>query len=259
MSRKAFILCTVLISLLLGYSVASAEVVRVAVGRSQPPYFIVDQDRGIQHDIIKEALAFRGHEMTAFYVPNPRAAALIKDGRVEASAVIRPGLGFDDILTDPVISYQNVLITRAEDGLALNSLEDLAGYRVVAFKSATKLLGERFAKAVQKAGSYEEVVNQIAQVRMLYERRADIVVSDRNIFAYYVRQSVTENKIDQEFDYKMHPVFPPTVYYLAVPGEGIRRDFNEGLKKLRDTGRYKEIFSSYAEEFDASEADYPLN
>ncbi|MCL6414401.1 ABC transporter substrate-binding protein [Aestuariirhabdus sp. Z084] len=239
-------LWTGLLGILIGCQEVAATEIKLGVRTSIAPWAIQSNNTGIELDIVRESLAFKGYQLKPVYLPPARMKRQFYDKSIDGVMLAHDSLGTDGVYySDSHITFQNVAITLSEHGFVLNGVEDLSGRNlaIAAFPNARILLGKKFMMAVDGADSYQEIANQFAQVRMLYRRRIELIVIERQIFTYY------RNKAQQIGDallpVKVHSIFNPNYYNVAFHNARVRDDFNEGLRALRDSGRYQEIFDQY--------------
>ncbi|MBF0289428.1 MAG: ABC transporter substrate-binding protein [SAR324 cluster bacterium] len=222
-----------------------AEDLHIAIGRSLPPYVIQKSNSGMELDIVRESLKHKGYSLKPRYVALKQVPIVYNKKWVDGAMTITEDFGINAYFSDVVMTYQNFAITLAKNNLQINLIEDLQGKSIVAFQNAKIYLGEAFSKAVQSNPSYSEVANQLYQVNRLYSGRADVVISDKNIFLYYkIQAQVPDTKQKIVF----HSVFPPNPYKVAFREQKIRNDFNVGLKQLRESGRYQKIIQHYIQD-----------
>ncbi|MBL0319350.1 MAG: transporter substrate-binding domain-containing protein [Alphaproteobacteria bacterium] len=239
-------MCRILLLFILGILlpfVVEAKEVRVAFGQSVPPYIIQDSNSGIEMDIIREALAYKGHKLIPVYVTFSNITSSFIDKNVDAVATVNDKIGMDGYFSDVVITYKNYAITLASNKLKINSINDLRKGKVSAFQLATRYLGNEYATAVLENPDYREKQDQIIHVKLLYDNQVDAVITDKAIFQYYTRK--LKNKISTHQDVTYHQIFPWNDYKTIFRDKVLRDDFNEGLKNLRTSGRYKKIFVEY--------------
>ena len=160
---------------------------------------------------------------------------------VDAALTVSEAFGLNACLSDVVIRYQNYAITLKRSSLIINNLSDLAGKKIVAFQNTKKYLGSDFAVAIKKA-HYSEVHKQTHQVNRLYLGRDDVVIADKNIFLYYKSKI---QKFDTGAPLVFHSIFPSSPYRVAFRDPQTCKDFNSGLKKLKESGRYDKIMARY--------------
>lgn len=108
--------------------------------------------------------------------------------------------------------------------------------------------------------SYSEVVRQAGQVSMLYWQRADFLLIDRNIFLYWKNQIDARNpdpvtlgplRTDVSAPLTFHDLSRFTRIAVRAPMQNlfrsaqVRDQFNQGLRALRESGRYQAIIDQY--------------
>ncbi|MEO0380281.1 MAG: transporter substrate-binding domain-containing protein, partial [Pseudomonadota bacterium] len=222
-----------------------AEALTMTFGASIPPYAFPDTGRGIEVDIIREALAVSGVELEPVFVPARRIAFEFIQGKVDAASKDQG----EDLTThggiygDVSVQFQDVIFTLEERALTLTDPSDLSDLRVVAFQNASKHYSD-WLSPLQDSANYTETADQSLQVKMLHRGRADAIVADLNIVQYLTKLVAEEGKID------IKPVTTtnfadPWGYRPAFRTAELRDKFNAGLKTLIDSGRYQEIVDSY--------------
>jgi len=225
---------------------AQADGLTVGFAIAKPPFVFAetandtDVVNGIELDLMREALAVKGHTFVPAFMPYNRLGVDLKAGRIDAAATVRPELpGMH--YSQEFVYFHNHAITRAAADIAIAESADLAGKRVVAWQGATKDLGPDFARAVENAALYEEVGNQREQVELFLKGQADVLVIDGNIFKYWARQSGEDNAA---FTY--HSIFGErTGFVVGFTSAKMRDDFDAGLSALKTSGRYDAIFRHY--------------
>ena len=239
-------LATLLAGLLAGAGALAAEVT-MAFGEKIPPFCFPETDSGIEVEVMREALAYRGHVLRPRYYSFARIPIAFKAGEVDAAMT---DLGEDmtswgAFYGNPAVWYDNVFITLKERNLVITRPEDLQGLTVISFAGAARRYPE-WLDPVRKAGHYYEQNDQALQVLTLNRGRYDVVLSDRNIFKYFTLQL----KLNRSFRPK--PVTEHSFVKLNMADyrpvfrdRAIRDDFNEGLKHLKDSGRFQAIYHKY--------------
>lgn len=219
----------------------------MAFGEKIPPFCFPESNSGIEVDIMREALAFRGHVLRPFYYSFARIPVAFKAGYV-AAAMTDLGedmTAFGAFYGDPAVFYDNVFVSLKERNLLIRTPQDLRGLTVVAFPGAAKRYPE-WLSAVKKEGHYFEQNNQELQVLTLNAGRYDIVLSDRNIFNYFSSMLVLHKDFHPKPVVKQSFVKFNALHYRPVfRDENIRDDFNAGLRHLKETGRFDAIYRSY--------------
>ena len=215
---------------------------KMAVGLSLAPYVISETNSGISLEIVMGALKLKGYTLAPIYVPFGERVKAYEEQKLDSIMTIDERSGVQAFYSDVVTTYQNVAICLKSKHLPIARMSDLRGKHLIAFQDATIYLGEEFAAAA-KAGQYEEVATQADQVLALYAGKADVIVMDKNIFLYYRAQVAKQIDVTQPI--VMHGLFPKNEYKAAFTSKDVRDDFNEGLKRLRESGEYKRIMKRY--------------
>jgi len=240
--RRHLLICALLLPL-----AAQAAEVSMAFGEKIPPFCFPETDSGIEIEVMREALALRGHVLKPHYYSFARIPVAFKSGEVSAAMT---DLGEDMTewgahYGDPAVFYDNVFISLKDRKLSIKRPEDLRNLTVIAFPGAAKRYPE-WLNEVRKQGHYFEQNNQALQVLTLNAGRYDLVLSDRNIFKYFTLML----KLNKDFHPK--PVvehnfvkFNPMDYRPIFRDPKIRDDFNAGLKHLKDSGRFNAIYQKY--------------
>lgn len=224
-----------------------AEQVRMTFGFSLPPWVLADENAGIEIEIAREALAYRGYQLTPVYVPPRRIAHDLINGFVDAASkdqnvpITQDGFYY----ANEAFIYHAAFFTLDERNLTFDTPENLAGVQILGFQNASAAWPD-WLTASEDNGSYKEVVDQALQVRMLQRGRTDVVVADRTIFRHYLK--LYEREIGSAAKaVQLHEFAEPSGYAPIFRSEKIRDAFNEGLQHLKDTGRYDEIIAAYVE------------
>lgn len=227
-------------------STAMAADVSMALGEKIPPFCFPETNSGIEVEVLREALAYRGHVLKPRYYSFARIPVAFRAREVDAAMTdlgqdLRPdGAHYGE----PAVFYDNVFISLKERNLVIRKPEDLKGLKVISFAGAARRYPEWLA-AVQADGQYFEQNDQALQVLTLDKGRYDLVLSDRNIFKYFTLQL-------RQTGYKPKPTtehafvrFNPMDYRPVFRDRQIRDDFNAGLKHLKDSGRFQAIYQKY--------------
>lgn len=243
--KRNWSLAFVFLSVMCGMAVpVAAKTLKVAVGSSIPPYVIEAENRGIEFDILKEALASQGYGMKPVYVPLSRTLHLLSYGQVDGiMSTARKGL--PGCYTDSHVTYWNVAITLKDRNLRIDTVADLKDKRVLSFQNAKDYLGDQFAEMAATNPYYREIADQSAQNKQLFRGRVDVVVADRYIFDWFRKDPAMALvvNVDQEVTY--HEIFTPGNFRAVFKDDAVCDAFNQGLKVLKETGRHTEILQTY--------------
>lgn len=212
---------------------------QIGVSESIPPYVIQETNSGLELELLFNALAVKGHTASIHYLPFARTFYEFKAAKLDGVINIQEGMVKNVFYSNVAITYQNCAISLMSNQYNISSIADLNHKNVVTFQRASSLLGDEFAQMTKSNKGYQEQAQQIQQVYMLMKHRADVIVMDKNIFEYYLKQAFIEGKLTQRDLAQQticHPIFAPTQYRFAFLSEQIRDDFNTGLKQITDNG-----------------------
>ncbi|WP_404829987.1 substrate-binding periplasmic protein [Shewanella glacialimarina] len=237
---KAKCLSTIgLILLYLFTGSIQAKDLEIGVSFSIPPYVIQETNSGLELELLKSALAVKGHSVNIQYLPLARTFHALKEGKLDGIINTKQNMLEGVFYSDVVIRFQNCAISLKEKHFNLEKVTDLQDKSIVAFQRASMLLGKDFTNMAALNSQYSEQAKQILQVKMLMKQRIDVAVMDKNIFIYYLRQSYLTGKLTKEEvqqEVICHKVFAPTSYRFAFLHADIRDDFNFGLAQIKQDG-----------------------
>ncbi|WP_413702017.1 substrate-binding periplasmic protein [Psychromonas sp. KJ10-10] len=236
-----------LLTLCLLTSTSKAKEILMAFSLDIPPYIFQEYDKGIEIDMINAALAVRGHVIKPVYFPLGRIPLAFRNETVDA---VMGDMGVDLSLyggfyADPAIIYQNVFITLHKNNMTIREPKDLDGLRVVSFQESEKRY-PKWMKKVKDEKRLYGVSNQMSQVRLLLLERYDVVLSDKYIFKYFLKELQDKSKQpDVLLDEHNFLDLNTDNYRPIFRDEKIRDDFNFGLEQIKKTGQYQKIYSFY--------------
>lgn len=225
----------------------SAEV-RMAFGERLPPYIFPDTNTGIEIDIVRAALLYRGHTLKPEYYPMARIPVVFKNKQVDAVMMdvgenLEKFGGFYGI---PPVIYRNFLFTLKKRKLKIKGPKDLKGLNVVGFVGAGKRYPEWFSEGTQD-GSYSEKNDQSVQSELLRTGHTDVIISDEDIFQYYAQMYKKINHTSEILKVDKHQFTKenPLNYRPVFTNKKIRDDFNAGLEYLKSKKLDSAIYRKY--------------
>lgn len=230
--------------MLIGSSVSSAAArqIEVVAGWAKPPYVIADNDSGFEIELVREILQAMGHSLKPTYIPLGRTVRQLESGNADIVMSVTLSHDIDPaLLSDEYVRYQNTAITLASRKLAITELEDLAGFTVLAFQTADRILGPRYAAMVAQHAGYGEIADQHRQVKMLLLGSVDVAVMDKNIFSWLRSQL----PLWQQKEVRFHDFFQRTSNRAAILDDSLRAGFNRELARMRTDGRYQALADKY--------------
>ncbi|MCF6434320.1 MULTISPECIES: substrate-binding periplasmic protein [Pseudoalteromonas] len=231
-----FSLCLVAMS---AVKVEHSEQIIVAASPHLPPYVIQKGDDGIQLQILKQAFAQQGiTNVKVLYMPNKRAEQQLLSGEVDIALNFPANLKALVHQSNSLLSYQNVAVSLRENAFKIDQVSDLKGKSVLAFQNAPAFLDAPFKRITKSLLSYEEVVNQEAQIAHLMKRRVDVIVLERRIFLYYLSLYERSNEV---LPFRVHAIFSEAPRPAHFSDALLKAVFDEGLAKIKQNGQYQAI------------------
>ncbi|WP_286232979.1 substrate-binding periplasmic protein [Thalassotalea sediminis] len=221
-----------------------AQNVTVVAGLVKPPFIIEENGAGLQLDLMRKGLNKQGLGVNFYHAPNGRNITSYQ--RLNADIILTVESDYQHpslYLSKPYVSYQNVVISLAENDFVIESENDLTNKVVVAFQNAKKYLGKDYRKAIDYVIDYREIPEQSKQVEMLFLRRTELIVIDINIFKYIVKHA--ENKVLFSKPYKVHKIFEPQHFPAAFKSKKMRDQFDQAISEMRENGEYQQIINHY--------------
>ncbi len=242
MRRGSCLLFALIIGVLLPSTVNAKDRFVLATSAFVPPYVIKTGDTGIQLEIVKAALMLAGEKnIDVVYLSNKRMIKQLEAGRIDAMLNIPPQTHGQHIhISDSVINYLNVAITLQSKSLTIEDTTDLVGLSVLAFQNAKAYLGESYQKVIPAMESYEEVVNQMAQIDHLMKGWTDVIVLDSRVYDFYESQYVLNDTV---LPITRHLIFKSAPRPLAFRDKQKRDAFNQALKKLHQLNMYQALLA----------------
>ena len=215
----------------------------VIAGWEKPPYIIASQDSGYEIELISQVLARLDQQISMLYVPYGRTYETYKREQADIALTLTSRSGVpDELLSIPYVSYQNVAISLKKSHLNLYTISQLKELSVIAFQSASKVLGSEFGQAVKDNMLYLELPDQGRQVEMLFHGSVDVVVMDINIFNYFSSRIFGESQMDKVV---VHAFFPPTHYSAAFRDARLLQDFNREFVEFKHSEAYRLLGQKY--------------
>jgi polar amino acid transport system substrate-binding protein len=238
------------IALLLSGGSAFAQLrdtVRLTTGKWQPytsksaPYY------GFASHIVTEALALVGVEVEYGYFPWKRAMKLAREGKWEGSLV-----WFDTeerrasfFYSEPIVSATNSLFHLKSFEFDWHNFEDLADLRV---GGTSEYSYGRAFDAAEAAGifrTYRTISDEVGLTNLL-KGRIDVFPGELMVTYEQIRDTFSEQDAALFTHHPKQISEPPLHLILSkrVPGnEQMRNLFNDGLKRLKESGRYDQIIA----------------
>jgi len=230
-------------------SLATAKELEIAFSYDIPPFVMNNGTEGLEVDIVRKALSYQGHDFCVQQCSYQQLAIAVAQLGLDAAAAVRKT---DDgtYYSHNFIAFKNAAITKKSAGIVLNRISDLKGKDIITWQNAHRDLGEEFAALFSPdinapyMTKYRELPVQKDQVRRFWEGDKEVLIIDKSIFIWFTKQLSQQIQISDQPVY--HEIFPiPTQFQVNFKSRKIRDHFNEGLKHIRKTGVYEQIFDKY--------------
>lgn len=231
-----------------GAGPAAAKDVTIGMGNFAP-YYIAEGETGIFIDLIKAVFRRLPDHQPRFLFgrPNKRLWIDFKNGKIDAVSNMFGSVEWQGCRSEPVFRFRDVAVTRADAGLALKSIDDLAGKRIVTFQGAAGFFGPKFADL--DFAKYTEVGKPEIQARILYLGRVDVSVGDMFLFLQSVKTSTKPAM--EPADFAFHDILPPTLSRMGFHDRELCLRFDAALKEVRASGEYERIYQTYLKQLGA--------
>jgi polar amino acid transport system substrate-binding protein len=226
---------------------------RVAFNSDKPPFAFIDasgKPAGTEIDILGTALERLGHQLVPVAVSKARLEVTVRAGQADIGLSVQGKDGDGLYYSDYFSKFENVAVSRKADKVSLRHLGDLDKYRFVIWQGAWNDLGPDFAARYkpnaqgQFPTNYVQSSSQEIQSRAFWNKRVEVIVVDRAIFAWYRRQLAASVKTDEELVF--HDIFDSTTNYGAVFSDKALRDRVNGvLRAMHDDGSIRQILARY--------------
>ncbi len=210
----------------------SADGARIAFNNALAPFAIEATAKGIEIDIVREALRRQGCKLVPVFLPFVRFEYALKEHKVDGVATINARSGIRAAFSDVYIEYHNVAVTLASRRLPINGIADLKGLKVIAFPGASRSLGEEFQRFTLNNPYYSEDQKQLSHNRLLYNGGVDVAIAERSIFAYLDRTLGDSKFPERKLPVVLHPLFAANQYQVGFRDPALRDRFNLGLSSL---------------------------
>ncbi|MBB3060172.1 substrate-binding periplasmic protein [Microbulbifer rhizosphaerae] len=228
-----------------------SENVVVGFGIDKPPFVIGSSKKGLEIDIFREALAYKGHTLEVVHLPNKRLQkALLTIQGIDAVATVRQVPGDGLYYVDDFVYFDNYAISRKKDNLKINKVSDLVGNSIVAWENAYRDLGATFEELFQPVPPkpykkyYIEHSSQKGQNEMFWRGRSQIIIVDKAVFEWHRKQ--LGKKYDTTAEIVYHSIFSGKTYFQAAfKSKELAKDFEEGLKHIKRTSMYDHLYKKY--------------
>jgi len=113
---------------------------------------------GIELDIFRDAFATVNKNVHFIHVPFGRTITSFQRLNADGIVTVLPNYKHPDLfISQPYITYQNVVVSLLDHNFTIENVKSLAGKNIIAFQNAKKYLGEDFNKVISYSMNYREV------------------------------------------------------------------------------------------------------
>lgn len=238
---------TILLILSILSNFANGETIRMAFSKETPPY-IFKESRGIEYDIIKEALAYKNHSLEPIFIPLGRIAFSFKNFNKINAAQRDNGIDLSAIgyYSDTVVNYHCCLISLKDSGINIKNPKQLKKYKIAGFQGAHEDIGfKNWLRYVNKE-NYIELMDQQQQAFELQSGQVEIIAGDLNVINHYNKTLLNSHSISEIKPIACKYISNKNSGYKAIfKSKKVRDDFNAGLRDMFKTGRIEAIYKQY--------------
>lgn len=239
-----------IISLLSSLPCLAVEKITIACGDALAPWVMPTKNNGIIISLIKEALEPSGYEMEMLYYPYARRIKSYQFDDVDAVCDMNPKTieieNLQGFLSEDAYAYENFAYALKQHNYKFTRINDLASHSLMSWQGAIEHLGGEYAAMAKNNPLYRENNSQRLQVELLFLERFEVIQLDQNIFDYYRSKIKSDGKIDTSPLVDKFPLFGKSPNAILFRDKAVRDAFNDGLEKLKNNGRYDEIFALYS-------------
>ncbi|OHU95899.1 hypothetical protein BIW53_08770 [Pseudoalteromonas byunsanensis] len=243
---ELFILKKLLLFLLIFIESVLAKEVIVSLPHSLPPW-VIDDRRGLALDLVRDTLQQAGYGFMPVFVPLQRLDWALKQTNVDAVAMVENQAIEHVFYSQPIGAYETIVVTLRSRRITVSSVSSLENLVVISFKGSTEVF-PLLASVASKSDSFLEVTDQQGQVSMLFKRRADAIILDRNLFEYWARQH-TDVSFRQQVDIlplnRIIPTSHSNPIFVVFKEQLIRDRFNTALAQMHSNGSFEQIYAKY--------------
>ena len=201
---------------------------------------------GFWCQLVKEALALHGHDVTIEWVPLKRSFAMVEKGKADLSLgwLKTPGREKAVLFSDePVASSPVVLFYRKDRVFDWEALDDLKGLRIG--DRLGNVNGGKAYLAAENAGllTVERVPTDEQNIKKLLMGRIDVIVGAKSMIQGVLRIKFLPK---EQSRVAIHPKPLHVVHGYAVFSRQLSpriiHAFNDGMRQLRENGRLDQLF-----------------
>lgn len=141
------------------------------------------------------------------------------------------------------LPFRTVAMALKERNLEVARVADLKGLRIIAFQQAKNVLGSEFNLLMaQQSDKYTEFSERDRQLKMLFRKRADIVIGERRILSSLAERLAPEQPVE------VFSIFEIDIFTAGARDQKVISAFDRGVRALLRSGEFHRILQGeYAE------------
>lgn len=225
-----------------------AKPVKIGLQSAVAPFVLPDKTSGLLVDVLRAAFATQQVPVEFRYLPNARFADQMRQGLLDVTTSANSSPAEEGYLSHwPVTRFHNMAITVRSKIPTLSNLDELRQYRVTGFRGASNVLGPAFAKVVATSPNYREAVSMPSGALLL--ARTDVIISQPDIFLYYLRQQLPRQQISEDLLAYHEILGPGRFYWMRFRTEAQRDAFERGVAQLYNSGEIDRIQQHYERDY----------
>lgn len=211
-----------------------------------PPYYSPELPfGGVANQVVSESFALAGVKASFEFVPWRRALEMARSGKVQGSAgwLHMADRERDFLFSDPLFESVRVFFHRKDVPFDWRELDDVKDLRVaITLGSAEEFpLGDVVARG---KGRLDIAQDYASGMKKLLLNRVDVYACNLAVGLFVLDHRVGPGA--SAITYNPRPIFSEANHLILnrnLPGaERLMERFNEGLRRLRENGRYDVIF-----------------
>ncbi len=237
---------SILFCLLVPVNSHSADNIRLTNGE-WPPYLSKHlKNYGVVSQIVSEAFALEGIQVEYGFFPWTRSLMYAKVGKWDGSIIWfkTPEREKDFLVSDPVITNKKVFFHRKDKPFSWSKMEDLKNLTIGITRGYT--YGNEFDSAEQsgliKVARFTEDQKSF---ELLIHNRINIFPMELDV-GYHILKTKFKPSQQELITHNDNPLLESTLHLLLSKNQAnktVLDKFNNGLKKLIDSGRYKTLLA----------------
>lgn len=208
-----------------------------------PPWTLQKEDTGITVEIVRRSLRNSGYQVLTTYITLKQLNRSMAAG-IDAHAQVE-SRRMNGHYSEKFMDFQTSLVSLAPMGLSVHAIGELSAHRIIAFENAARLFGKDFEAMARENRNYAEMADQERQVAALYDGLTDLILIDRSIFLYFRKITALTNTSMPVTYHEVPGLTIKAPAFVVFRDKALCDAFNDGLRQLKATGDYYDIFYKY--------------